>query len=57
MAQFGSQLKLLPSSAKRSTPSIDWNQASLDLCGSRILNDIIALNIYVLIVCFTEVLK
>jgi hypothetical protein len=26
MAQFGSPLKLLPSSAKRSKPSIDWNQ-------------------------------
>ena len=29
MAQFGSQLKLLPSSAKRSKPSIDWNQCNI----------------------------
>ena len=32
MAQFGSQLKLLPSSAKRSTPSIDWNQCIICQC-------------------------
>ena len=34
MAQFGSQLKLLPSSAKRSTPSIDWNQCIICQCKS-----------------------
>ena len=32
MAQFGSQLKLLPSSAKRSKPSIDWNQCIICQC-------------------------
>jgi hypothetical protein len=34
MAQFGNQLKLLPSSAKRSTPSIDWNQCIICQCKS-----------------------
>ena len=32
MAQFGSQLKLLPSSAKRRTPSIDSNQCIIFQC-------------------------
>jgi hypothetical protein len=34
MAQFGSPLKLLPSSAKRSKPSIDWNQCIICQCKS-----------------------
>ena len=34
MAQFGRQLKLLPSSAKRSKPSIDWNQCIICQCKS-----------------------
>jgi hypothetical protein len=34
MAQFGSPLKLLPSSAKRSKPSIDWNQCIICECKS-----------------------
>ena len=32
--QFGSPLKLLPSSAKRSKPSIDWNQCIICQCKS-----------------------
>ena len=34
MTQFGSQLKLLPSSAKRSKPLIDWNQCIICQCKS-----------------------
>ena len=34
MAQFGSPLKLLPSSAKRRTPSIDSNQCIICQCKS-----------------------
>jgi hypothetical protein len=34
MAQFGSQFKLLPSNAKRSTSSIDWNQCIICQCKS-----------------------
>jgi hypothetical protein len=34
MARFGSPLKLLPSSAKRSKPSIDWNQCIICECKS-----------------------
>ena len=34
MTQFGSPLKLLPSSAKRSKSSIDWNQCIICQCKS-----------------------
>ena len=34
MARFGSPLKLLPSSAKKSKPSTDWNQCIICECKS-----------------------